>query len=79
LRRRVLRTALITPRASRMFLELFTPVYGRIAAAMVDSLRNETIVTSPPAHAAFTASQRDLSAAIERALVNEDQEFAETH
>jgi uncharacterized protein YbjT (DUF2867 family) len=78
LRRRVLRTALITPRASRMFLGLLTPVYGRVAAAMVDSLRNETIVTSPPAHAAFTARQRGLSAAIERALVNEDQEFAET-
>jgi hypothetical protein len=62
-----------------MFLGLLTPVYGRVAAAMVDSLRNETIVTSPPAHAAFTARQRSLSAAIERALVNEDQEFAETH
>jgi uncharacterized protein YbjT (DUF2867 family) len=79
LRRRVLRTMLITPRASRMFLGLLTPVYGRVAAAMVDSLRNETIVTSPPAHAAFTARQRGLSAAIERALVKEDQEFAETH
>lgn len=79
LRRRVLRTALITPRASRMFLGLLAPVYGRVAAAMVDSLRNETIVTSLPAHAAFTARQRGLSAAIERALVNEDQEFAETH
>jgi uncharacterized protein YbjT (DUF2867 family) len=79
LRRRVLRTALITPRASRMFLGLLTPVYGRVAAAMVDSLRNETIVTSPPAHAAFTARRRGLSAAIERALVNEDREFAETH
>jgi uncharacterized protein YbjT (DUF2867 family) len=79
LRRRVLRTTLITPRASRIFLGLLTPVYGRVAAAMVDSLRNETIVTSPPAHAAFTARQRGLSAAIERALANEDQEFAETH
>jgi uncharacterized protein YbjT (DUF2867 family) len=79
LRRRVLRTALITPRASRMFLGLLTPVYGRVAAAMVDSLRNETIVSSPTAHAAFAARQRGLSAAIERALVNEDREFAETH
>jgi hypothetical protein len=45
---------------------------------MVESLRNETIVTSPAAHAAFTICGRGLSAAIERALVNEDQEFAET-
>ena len=78
LRRRVVRMPLITPRASRVLLGLLTPVYGRIAAAMVESLRNETIVTRPPAHPALSASRRGLSAAIERALVNEDREFAET-
>jgi uncharacterized protein YbjT (DUF2867 family) len=78
LRRRVVRVPVITPRASRVLLGLLTPVYGRIAAAMVESLRNETIVTRPPAHPAFTAPGRGLSAAIERALVNEDQEFAQT-
>src|SRR5437588_511012 len=45
---------------------------------MVESLRNETIVTSNAAQAAFTVSARGLSAAIERALVNEDQECAAT-
>jgi hypothetical protein len=45
---------------------------------MVDSLRNETIVTSTAADAAFSVRRRGLSAAIERALVNEDREFAET-
>jgi uncharacterized protein YbjT (DUF2867 family) len=79
LRRRVVRTPLITPRASRLLLGLLTPVYGHVAAAMVDSLRNETIVTSTAADAAFTVGRRGLSAAIERALVNEDREFAETH
>ena len=78
LRRRVVRMPLITPRASRVLLGLLTPVYGRIAGAMVESLRNETIVTRPTAHTPFTARRRGLSAAIERALVNEDQEFAET-
>jgi uncharacterized protein YbjT (DUF2867 family) len=78
LRRRVVRVPLITPRASRVLLGLLTPVYGRIAAAMVESLRNETIVTRPPAHAALRTGRRGLAAAIERALVNEDQEFAET-
>jgi hypothetical protein len=72
------RVPLVTPRASRVLLGLLTPVYGRIAAAMVESLRNETIVTRPAAHAAFTVRGRGLAAAIERALVNEDQEFAET-
>src|SRR6266566_1793655 len=78
LRRRVVRIPLLTPRASRVLLGLLTPVYGRIAAAMVESLRNETIVTRPAAHAALRARRRGLSAAIERALLNEDQEFAET-
>ena len=81
LRRRVIPTPLITPRASRRLLGLATPVYGRVAAAMVESLRNETIVEDPAAHAAFAAfaiRPRGLSAAIERALVNEDREFAET-
>jgi uncharacterized protein YbjT (DUF2867 family) len=78
LRRRVVRLPLITPRASRVLLGLITPVYGRVAAAMVESLRNETIVTSPDGPEAFARRGRGLSAAIERALVNEDQEFAET-
>ena len=79
LRRRVIRTPFITPRASRLLLGLLTPPYGRIAGAMVDSLRNETVVTSPAADVAFAVGTRGLSAAIERALVNEDREFAETH
>jgi uncharacterized protein YbjT (DUF2867 family) len=78
LHRRVVRMPLITPRASRVLLGLLTPVYGRIAAAMVESLRNETIVTSPVSDPAFSGYRRGLTAAIERALVNEDQEFAET-
>jgi hypothetical protein len=57
---------------------LLTPVYGRVASAMVESLRNETIVRVPKARAAFGIRPRGLSAAIERALVNEDREFAET-
>jgi uncharacterized protein YbjT (DUF2867 family) len=79
LHRGVVRMPLVTPRTSRVLLGLLTPVYGRVAAAMVDSLRNETIVTSPAADAVFSKPRRGLSASIERALVNEDQEFAETH
>jgi len=53
-------------------------VYGPIAAAMVDSLRNETVVHNGAAREAFAIQPRGLAAAIERALVNEDHEFAET-
>ncbi|HEV2923455.1 MAG TPA: SDR family oxidoreductase [Solirubrobacteraceae bacterium] len=78
LSRRVIRMPLLTPRASRVLLGLLTPVYGRVAAAMVESLRNETIVTRPAVHASFKGRRRSLSEAIERALVNEDRDFAET-
>lgn len=44
LRRRVVPMPLITARVSRLFLGLLTPVYGRVAGAMMDSLRNETIL-----------------------------------
>jgi uncharacterized protein YbjT (DUF2867 family) len=78
LRRRMVAIPLVTPRASRILLGLMTPVYGRIAAAMVESLRNETIVTIPAAHPALQVAHRGVAAAIERALINEDEEFAET-
>jgi uncharacterized protein YbjT (DUF2867 family) len=78
LRRRVIRMPFVTPRISRLLLGLLTPVYGPVAADMVDSLRNETIVETPGASTTFAVRPRGLSAAIERALVNEDHEFAQT-
>jgi uncharacterized protein YbjT (DUF2867 family) len=78
LSRRVIRMPLLTPRASRVLLGLLTPVYGPVAAAMVESLRNQTIVTTQAAHKSFTTRPRGLSEAIERALRNEDRDFAET-
>jgi uncharacterized protein YbjT (DUF2867 family) len=76
--RRVVPVPLITLRASRMLLGLLTPVYGEIAAAMVDSLRNETVVRNRAAGEVFAIRPRGVATAIERALVNEDREFAET-
>lgn len=78
LHRRLLRSPLVTPRASRFFIGLITPVYGRIAGAMVQSLGNETVVHSTDAIEAFGVRPRGLRESIERALVNEDREFAET-
>lgn len=78
LRRRLVRIPLLSPTASRFFLGLLTPVYGRVAAAMVESLRNETVVTSGDALETFAVTPRGLSDAIARALINEDHEFAET-
>jgi uncharacterized protein YbjT (DUF2867 family) len=78
LRRRVLHSSLLTPRVSRFFLGLLTPVYGQVAGALVESLRNETIVRSKASLEAFPVRPRDLKGAVERALINEDLDFAET-
>jgi uncharacterized protein YbjT (DUF2867 family) len=78
LRRRVVPLPSQTLRASRTLLGLLAPVYGRVAAAMVESLRNETVVRDSGAREAFAVKPRGLAEAIERALVGEDDEFAET-
>ena len=76
LRRRVIPTVLITPRVSSMVLSL-VPLHGRIAASMATSLRNETVVKESSALDAFPVKPRGLVEAVERALRNEDHEFAE--
>ena len=79
LHRPLIRIPLITPRASRLFLGVLTPRHGRVVGAMVDSLRNETVVHDSAADQAFSVEPRGLSEAIERALATEDRELAETH
>jgi uncharacterized protein DUF2867 len=76
--RRLVHLPLLTPRVCRLFLGLITPVYGQVAGALVESLRNETIVRSPASVEAFGIRPRGLEGAVERALVNEDLDFAET-
>jgi uncharacterized protein YbjT (DUF2867 family) len=78
LRRRLVPVPLLSPGASRFFLCLLTPVHGRVARDMVDSLRNETTVNNVDALETFSVTPRALSDAIARALINEDREFAET-
>jgi uncharacterized protein YbjT (DUF2867 family) len=78
LRRTVIATPFATPRLSRWFLSIATPVYGQIAASMVESMRNETTVHNNGAAELFHSRPRGLSEAIERALHNEDQQYAET-
>ncbi len=78
LRRRLVATPLLSPTASRLFLSLLTPGHGHVAGAMVESLRNETVVNAPDALKTFSVAPRGLGDAIAQALVNEDREFAET-
>jgi Protein of unknown function (DUF2867) len=78
LRRFMVPVPILTPRLSSLWLGLVTPVYARVGRKLVDSLRNETLVTNPEALEAFSVRPRDLHEAIARALANEDREFAET-
>jgi uncharacterized protein YbjT (DUF2867 family) len=79
LRRAFVRVPVLTPWLSSRWLGLVTPVYARVGRKLIDSLRNETVVTSPRAAELFPDIQpRDMRGAIAQALANEDREFAET-
>jgi uncharacterized protein YbjT (DUF2867 family) len=78
LRRLLVPVPLLTPRLSSLWLGLVTPVYARVGRKLIDSLRNPTIVGNRPGARDLGVVPRGVRAAIARALVNEDREFAET-
>jgi uncharacterized protein YbjT (DUF2867 family) len=78
LRRTVIRVPFATPRISGLWLSLVTPVYASIGRELIESLRNDTVVRDESAREVFPIRPRGVSQAIERALANEDREFAET-
>jgi len=78
LRRVMISVPLLTPRLSSLWLGLVTPIYARVGQKLINSLRNPTLVRDTSALEAFSVRPRGLSQAIERALHNEDQEFAAT-
>ncbi|MEI8383996.1 MAG: SDR family oxidoreductase [Planctomycetota bacterium] len=69
---------LLTPYLSSLWLGLVTPLYARVGRKLVESLRNPTLVSNNLAESVFAVRPRSVRKAIERALVNEDREFAET-
>jgi uncharacterized protein YbjT (DUF2867 family) len=77
-RRLIIPVPVLTPYLSSLWLGLVTPVYARIGKKLVDSIRHDTLVDNNDALELFPISPRGLSAAIDRALVNEDKKFAET-
>jgi hypothetical protein len=78
LKRLMISVPFLTPRLSSLWLGLVTPVYARIGRKLVDSLKNPTIVRDNSANAIFDMQPRDVAAAVQRALENEDNEFAMT-
>lgn len=78
LRRWMIPVPVLTPRLSSLWLGLVTPIYARIGRKLVDSMRNPTLVRNHSALTVFAIRPRGLKDAIERALQNENLEFAET-
>lgn len=78
LKRLMIPVPFLSARLSSLWLGLVTPVYATIGRKLVESLRNPTIVNDLSAREAFEIQPMSLSAAIDRALSNEDQEFAST-
>ena len=78
LKRYFIPVPVLTPGLSSLWLGLVTPIYARVGRKLIDSLRNDTVVQDNQALTVFPVQPRSLREAIERALVNEDREFAET-
>jgi hypothetical protein len=75
----MIRVPVLSPRLSSLWLGLVTPVYARVGRELVDSVRNTTIVDDDSARRLFPGVRpRGIGEAIERALLNEDREFALT-
>ena len=66
LRRLLLPVPLLTPHLSGLWLALVTPAQARVGRALVESLKNPTIVRSNAAHATFNIEPRPLATALRR-------------
>ncbi|HSM08633.1 MAG TPA: SDR family oxidoreductase [Gemmatimonadota bacterium] len=78
LRRAWIPVPVLTPWLSSLWLGLVTPVFARIGRQLIAGVEHPTIVRDPAPAAAYDLTPRSLREAIERALVNEDREFALT-
>ncbi|TNF45712.1 SDR family oxidoreductase [bacterium] len=79
LRRIMIPSPFLTPTLSSAWLALITPLYRKVGRKLIKGVRNETIVLDPSAGEDFDVNPRGIREAIERAMVNEDDEFAHTH
>jgi uncharacterized protein YbjT (DUF2867 family) len=78
LRRWIIPVPVLSARLSSLWLGLVTPLYSRVGRKLIDSLRHDTVVEDNSAAEIFGIQPAGLSTAIERALRNEDHDFAQT-
>lgn len=68
LRRLLLPVPLLTPRLSGLWLALVTPAHARVGRALVEGLRNSTIVRSNAARTRFDIEPRPFAGALSQAI-----------
>ena len=68
LRRLLIPVPLLTPRLSGLWLRLVTPAQAQVGRALVEGLRNPTVVRSPSARETFAIRPTPLREAIVRAI-----------
>jgi tetratricopeptide (TPR) repeat protein len=68
----------LTPRLSSLWLGLVTPLFARVGRTLIESICHETVVRDTRALRDFAVAPMGARQAIERALANEDREFAQT-
>jgi uncharacterized protein YbjT (DUF2867 family) len=78
LRRLMIPVPVLTPRLSSWWLGLVTPVYSRVGRKLINSMRYKSIIQDHQTTSYFDLSPMGIKAAISDALINEDQEFAQT-
>jgi hypothetical protein len=78
LKRFMIPVPVLTPHLSGLWLGLVTPVYARIGQTLVKSIQHPTVVHDHSADVLFGITPQGVKEAIENALKNEDQEFAQT-
>jgi uncharacterized protein YbjT (DUF2867 family) len=70
LRRLLLPVPVLTPHLSGLWLALVTPAHAQVGRALVEGLRNASVVRSPAARNAFSIDPVPLRTAFQRALAD---------
>ena len=79
LRRIIIPAPFLTPHLSSLWLTFITPLYYKIGRHLIEGVRNETTVQDTRALSDFEIRPMGIGQALQRAIANEDKEYAATH
>lgn len=78
MRVRMIPVPVLTPFLSSLWLGLVTPLYARIGRKLIESIVHSTVVRDDSALQTFDIRPIGIDEAIQKALANEDRQFAAT-